>query len=155
MTLTLSATPPLLRGRRPSVIATCAPDGTPNVAYLSQVHYVDDRHVALTFQFFNTTRKNILANPRATVQVVDPVTAAHYRLHCEYLRTETEGPLFENMKAKLAGIASHTGMSKVFHLLGSDVYRVLAIEHVFGAAPAPGTRRARTCCPACAPALPD
>jgi len=31
------------------------------------------------------------------------------------------------MKAKLAGIASHTGMSGVFKLRGSDVYRVLRI----------------------------
>ncbi|MBI5460921.1 MAG: GAF domain-containing protein [Gammaproteobacteria bacterium] len=119
-------------GAVPSVVATCAPDGTPNVAYLSQVHYVDAAHVALTFQFFNTTRKNILVNPRAVAQVIDPVSAAHYRLQLEYLRTETDGPLFENMKAKLAGIASHTGMSKVFRLQGSDVYRVLDIECVFG-----------------------
>ncbi|MFZ5863467.1 MAG: GAF domain-containing protein [Nitrospirota bacterium] len=119
-------------GAVPSAFATCSKDGTPNVAYLSQVHYVDGDHVALTYQFFNTTRKNILANRRATVQVVDPDTAAHYRLHLEYLRTETEGPLFENMKAKLAGIASHTGMSKVFRLLGSDIYKVLKIDHVFG-----------------------
>jgi adenylate cyclase len=119
-------------GAVPSVIATCAPDGTPNVAYLSQVHYVDEGHVALTFQFFNTTRKNILVNPRATVALVDPVTAAGYRLQLEYLRTETAGPLFENMKAKLAGIASHTGMSKVFRLQGSDIYRVLEVERVYG-----------------------
>lgn len=119
-------------GAVPAVIATSAPDGTPNVAYLSQVHYVDDAHVALTFQFFNTTRRNILVNPRAVVQVVDPVSAAHFRLRLEYLRTETDGPLFENMKAKLAGIASHSGMSKVFRLLGSDIYRVLEIECVFG-----------------------
>lgn len=132
MTPALSELRHCFEGAIPSVIATCAPDGTPNVAYLSQVHYVDDAHVALTFQFFNTTRKNILANPRAVVQVIDPVSAAHYRLQLEYLRTETEGPLFENMKAKLAGIASHTGMSKVFRLLGSDVYRVLDIECVFG-----------------------
>ena len=128
-------------GAVPSVIATCAPDGTPNVAYLSQVHYVDETHVALTFQFFNTTRKNILVNPRAVVQVVDPVSAAHFRLRLEYLRTETAGPLFENMKAKLAGIASHTGMSKVFRLLGSDVYRVLDIECVFGSSSAEDTPR--------------
>jgi predicted pyridoxine 5'-phosphate oxidase superfamily flavin-nucleotide-binding protein len=122
-------------GAVPSAFATCGADGTPNVAYLSQVHYVDDEHVALTYQFFNSTRRNILANPRGTVQVVDPDTAAHYRLHLEYLRTETEGPLFENMKAKLAGIASHTGMSKVFRLRGSDVYRVVKVEHVFGDPP--------------------
>jgi adenylate cyclase len=132
MTPTLSELRHCFEGAVPSVVATCAPDGTPNVAYLSQVHFVDASHVALTFQFFNTTRKNILVNPRAMVQVVDPVSAAHYRLRLEYLRTETEGPLFESMKAKLAGIASHTGMSKVFRLLGSDIYRVLGIECVFG-----------------------
>lgn len=132
MTPTLSELRHCFEGAVPSVLATCAPDGTPNVAYLSQVHFVDAAHVALTFQFFNTTRRNILVNPRAVVQVVDPVSAAHYRLQLEYLRTETGGPLFESMKAKLAGIASHTGMSKVFRLQGSDVYRVLDIECVFG-----------------------
>lgn len=135
MTLSLGRLRRCLEGAVPSAIATCAPDGTPNVAYLSQVHYVDERHVALTYQFFNTTRKNILANPRAVVQVIDPDSATHYRLRLEYLRTETSGPLFENMKAKLAGIASHTGMSKVFRLMGSDVYRVQDIEQVGGGMP--------------------
>lgn len=141
MTLTLGMLRRCFEGAVPSAIATCAPDGTPNVAYLSQVHYVDEQHVALTYQFFNTTHKNILANPRATAQVIDPDTATHYRLRLEYLRTETAGPLFENMKAKLAGIASHTGMSKVFRLMGSDVYRVLGIEQVGGGAPAPAAAR--------------
>jgi hypothetical protein len=128
-------------GAVPSAIATCAEDGAPNVTYLSQVHYVDERHVALTYQFFNKTRENVLANARATVQVVDPGTAAHYRLQLRYLRTETEGPLFENMKAKLAAIASHTGMSKVFRLLGSDVYEVLDIEAVPGDTPSEAAPR--------------
>lgn len=123
-------------GAVPSAIATCAPDGTPNVTYLSQVHYVDQEHVALTYQFFNKTRENVLHNARATVQVVDPDSAAHFRLHLEYLRTETEGPLFAAMKAKLSAIASHAGMSQVFRLLGSDVYRVRHIEVVPGDAPA-------------------
>jgi hypothetical protein len=117
-------------GALPSLVATCAPDGTPNVTYVSQIHYVDPEHVALTYQFFSKTRENILANPCATAHVIHPDTAAQYHLRLEYLRTETEGPLFESMKAKLAGIASHTGMSGVFRLLGSDVYRVTAIERV-------------------------
>jgi GAF domain-containing protein len=93
---------------------------------------VDDRHVALSYQFFNKTRQNILANPRATVEVIDPGTAAHYHLYLEYRHTETEGPLFEYMKARLAAIASHTGMSRIFKLLGSDVYRVLRIDAMPG-----------------------
>ncbi|WP_306304584.1 pyridoxamine 5'-phosphate oxidase family protein, partial [Methylogaea oryzae] len=117
-----------LEGVIPGLMATCAPDGMPNVACLSQVEYVDGEHLALSYQFFNTTRGNILANPQARLIVTHPRTGARYRLLLRYLRTETEGALFERMKAKLAGIASHTGMSDVFRLLGSDVYRVLEIE---------------------------
>lgn len=126
-------------GAIPAIMATCAEDGTPNVAYISQVHHVDQQHVALSFQFFNKTRQNILANPHATVLVMDPVTAAFYRLHLRYLRTETGGPLFERMKAQLAGIASHSGMAGVFSLLGSDVYQVEQIDSIEGErlAPAP------------------
>ena len=123
---------PCLEGAIPAVMATCARDGTPNVAYISQVFYVDARHVALSFQFFNKTRQNILSNPLSTVLVLHPVTAAFYRLHIRYLRTETEGPLFEGMKAQLAGIASHSGMAAVFRLLGSDIHEVLEIEAIAG-----------------------
>lgn len=128
----LDAIRPCLEGAIPSLVATCAPDGTPNVSYVSQVHYMDPQHVALSYQFFNKTRQNVLANPHATAHLIDPRTAARYRLRIEYLRTESSGPLFESMKAKLAGIASHTGMSGIFRLLGSDVYRVHHIEHTLG-----------------------
>jgi adenylate cyclase len=141
VTLSIDSIRDCLEGAIPAVVATLAADGTPNVSYVSQVYYIDGGHVALSFQFFNKTRENVLANPRATVAVIDPRTAAQYRLALEYLRTETEGPLFERMKAKLAGIASHTGMSGVFRLRGSDVYRVCGIERVAGReTPAPPRR---------------
>jgi adenylate cyclase len=131
-----------LDGAVPAVLATCAADGTPNATYISQVQFVDASHVALSFQFLNKTRENLLTNPHATVMVVHPETAARYRMALQYLRTETEGPLFESMKARLAGIASHTGMSGVFRLLGSDLYRVIGIERVPGTElPASAPRR--------------
>ena len=126
--LTVDSVRDCLEGAIPSVLATCSADGVPNVAYLSQVEYVDSRHIALSFQFFNKTRQNILANAAAELLIIHPLTAAMYRLRARYLRTESEGPLFERMKAKLAGIASHTGMAGVFKLLGSDVYEVLSVE---------------------------
>jgi len=132
MDIALDAIRECLDGTFPAQLATCAPDGTPNVTFVSEVHFVDRDHVALSFQFFNKTHENILANPHATALVMHPDTAARYRMRLEYLRTETEGPLFESMKAKLAGIASHTGMTGVFRLLGSDLYRVTDIEHVPG-----------------------
>ena len=130
--VSLDAIRDCLEGAIPANIATCAPDGTPNVSYISQVHYVDSNHVALTFQFFNKTHENVLAQPRAAVLVIHPLTAARFRMELEYLRTETEGPLFESMKAKLAGIASHTGMVGVFKLRGADVYRVHEIAQLPG-----------------------
>ncbi|HRO82969.1 GAF domain-containing protein [Alicycliphilus denitrificans] len=127
-----------LEGAIPAIMATCAPDGTPNVAYISQVLYVDERHVALSFQFFNKTRANILANPHANVLVLDPVTARFYRLHLRYLHTETSGALFERMRAQLAGIASHSGMDGIFELKGADLHAVERIEPVPGEGLAPG-----------------
>jgi adenylate cyclase len=140
--LTLDAIREGLEGDVPPTIATCAPDGTPNGAYLSQVEYVDPDHVALSWQFFNKTRQNVIANPVACLNIVDSRTIARHRLVIRYLRTETSGPLFERMKAKLAGIASHTGMTGVFRLQGSDVYRVESIERVPGPVlPPPPERR--------------
>ena len=127
MTLNLESIRASLDGGIPAVIATCSAEGVPNVSYLSDVQKLDERHVALSYQFFNKTRQNVLANPHARLMVVDPQTAAIHRLEVEYLRTETAGPVFERMKAKLAGIASHTGVRGAFKLLGSDSNRVRAM----------------------------
>ncbi len=130
MTLTVDSIRCCLEGAIPATMATCARDGTPNVAYLSQVEYIDTQHIALSYQFFNKTRANVLVNPHAQMLLADPQTGATYRLDIEYLRTETEGPLFVRMKAKLAGIASHFGVAHIFRLLGADVYRVQTIEQM-------------------------
>jgi adenylate cyclase len=142
VTIKVDAIRECLDGVVPGIVATCSSDGVPNVTYLSQVEFVDSDHVALSYQFFNKTRQNVLDNSVARLIVTHPVSGARYRLLVEYLRTETSGPLFERMKAKLAGIASHTGMSGVFRLLGSDVYRVVDVEPVPGTTlPAPPPRR--------------
>lgn len=127
---TLGAIRNCLEGIVPSVLATADGDGTPNVSMISQVQYVDPEHVALSYQFFNKTRRNLLATKHASVAVVDPDTNAQYRLTIDYVETQTSGPLFETMRAKLAGIASHSGMQGVFRLLGSDVFRVREIESI-------------------------
>lgn len=114
----------------PAVIATCDSDGVPNVSMISQVHYVDADRVALSYQFFNKTRRNLLGTGAASVSVVDPIALVDYRLDLAYEETQTQGPLFESMKAKLAGIASHTGMQGVFHLRGADVFRVLSVTPI-------------------------
>ncbi|MBS1135126.1 MAG: signal transduction protein containing and PtsI domain [Burkholderiaceae bacterium] len=130
MALDLDAIRACLEGAIPAVMATCDSDGTPNVTYISQAEYVDAQHLALSFQFFNKTRHNVLANPVVELLVIHPAHGAMYRINARYLRTETDGALFERMKAKLAGIASHTGMSGVFRLRGADLYAVDRVDPV-------------------------
>jgi adenylate cyclase len=125
----------------PAMLCTVAADGMPNLAYMSQVQFIDSDHLALSWQFMNRTRKNFLDNARASLTVTDPVTMARYGITLEFQRSETEGALFECMKARLAGIASHTGLSGVMRLLGADIFRVLEVECLPGETlPAPAPR---------------
>ena len=130
LAIPLSRIRPCLEGVIPSPFATCSASGIPNVTYLSIVRMVDDDHVALSFQFFSKTRRNVGENPRAQVIVVDPGSLRQFRLDLLFERSETEGALFESMRTQLAAIASQTGMAKVFVLRGVDVYRVLACEAI-------------------------
>jgi len=60
---------PAMQGVIPSHVVTCSLDGTPNITAVSQVYYVDSDHVALSYQFFSKTIKNIRENPRALAWV--------------------------------------------------------------------------------------
>src|SRR5262245_55778969 len=117
-------------GVLPSPISTCSKEGIPNTTYLSIVHLVDETHVALSVQFFNKTRLNILENPRAQIIVVVPETTDQYRMELEFERTETAGALFERVRVKLDAVASQSGMQDVFRLRGVDVYRVIACRPI-------------------------
>jgi hypothetical protein len=128
----LSAISRCFQGVIPSIVASSDAQGMPNVTYVSQVYLVDEKHVALSCQFFNKTRRNLDANPNATVEVYDPVTFQAWKLRLRFLRSEKSGPLFDTMAMRIQAIASHTGMEGVFRLIGADVFEVLRLEKVEG-----------------------
>ena len=97
----------------------------PNITYLSIVHRLDSNHVALSFQFFNKSKKNLLENPKAQVLVVEPATFRQFQLDLIYEATLTEGPIFERLSINLDAVASQIGMSHIFSLQGADIFQVL------------------------------
>ena len=121
---------PALQGTIPANITTCSLAGEPNTTELSQVYYVDDHHVALSFQFFNKTIRNVRENPYVSVFLIHPTSWDNWQLALRFVRSETSGPLFDDMDMKLEVIASMTGMKGIFKLRAADIYEVLSIELV-------------------------
>ena len=119
---------PVLDNGIPALMVTCSADGVPNTTVISQVYHVDDTHVALSFQFFSKTIRNIRENPRAHVTVNDIPGLAKWLLELEFERSETEGPVFDAMDMQIEAIASMTGMTGIFKLRAADIYRVISVE---------------------------
>jgi hypothetical protein len=113
-----------MHGLFPSLIVTCGLDGVPNATIISQVYYVDETHVALSHQFFNKTYRNVRENPFVEVIVSSVEMARSWTLGLRYDRSETEGPVFDEMDMQIEAIASMTGMSGIFQLRAADVYEV-------------------------------
>lgn len=124
--------PSCFDGMFPSTLTTIDEDGGPHTIQLSKLTLVDDGHVATSRQFLRTTARNLDRNPRACITVIDPRNLCAHLLDVEYLRTETTGPLFDEMNARVEAIASMCGMTGVFRLLGADIFRVLQISAVAG-----------------------
>ena len=118
---------PAMQGVVPSHVATCSLDGTPNITTVSQVYYVDPDHVALSYQFFSKTIKNIRENPRALAWVINPETFESWDLEIEYDHSETSGSVFDAMDMQIEAIASMTGMKGIFKLRAADIYRVISV----------------------------
>lgn len=128
MSVPLETLATCFQGIQPAQLFTCSREGVPNAAYLSHVEYVDSTHVALSFQFFNKSRRNIEENPHALVIVPDSDTGQCWQLRLRYVRSETDGPLFERMALRIEAIASYCGLKGIFKLRAADVYEVRSVE---------------------------
>ena len=121
-----------MQGVIPSHVVTCSADGTPNASAISQVYYVDDHHVALSHQFFNKTKRNLLENPKAAVSLIHPESFDTWDLDLEFDRSETSGPIFEAMDMQIEAIASLVGMKGIFKLRAADIFRVVSVTRTSG-----------------------
>lgn len=119
----------------PSVIATTDADGVPNVSYLSHVHYVDERRVALSNQFFSKTEANVRQRGVATLMVVDGRTGQQHILDLKFESSTTEGEFFERAAAHLAVMSLSHGVADVMKLRSLEIYEVLECRPVVAAAP--------------------
>jgi hypothetical protein len=130
MSIPLQELASCFQGIIPAMLFTCSKDGIPNAAFLSHIDYVDPAHVALSFQFFNKSRRNIAENPRAMIRVIDPDTHQGYMLRLTFEKSETSGPIFERMNLRIEAIASYAGLKGIFKLKAADIYKVDSIELV-------------------------
>lgn len=122
---------PAFQGVVPAVIASASAAGVPNATYISQVFFVDEKHVALSRQFFNKTVRNLAENPMVRVALTCPVSYAIYNLLLRFERSEQTGRVYEEMATQLEVIAGIQGMTGTFNLLGADIYEVQEIEQIY------------------------
>ena len=119
-----------MNGLFPSLIVTCSLDGTPNATVISQVYYVDETHVALSYQFFNKTHKNVRENPYVEALISSVETLQGWTLGLRFDHSKTDGPVFDQMDMQIEAIASMTGMSGVFKLRAADIYEVESANEI-------------------------
>ncbi|MBS7700572.1 MULTISPECIES: GAF domain-containing protein [unclassified Chelatococcus] len=143
MSLRLSDLSACFEGVIPSIIATAAADGTPNISYLSHVVRVDEDHVALSNQFFAKTAANIRANPKVTLILVDGFTGDQFLLEISFVRSLDAGVLFDKIARQLKASSAQIGMSEVMRLRSADIFRVHGIEKVPNPAGTPSSPAGR------------
>jgi hypothetical protein len=117
-----------LEGVFPSYIITVSKDGFPTNTSLSQVCYVDERHIALPDKTFIKACQNLQKVPDIFAEVTDPVTLKNWNLELKYLNTVKQGPIFEKVAVKVAKLFSIVGMEDLFYLKGAEIYEVLAVS---------------------------
>lgn len=118
-----------LDGIIPFVIGTCDAEATPNIAFMSQLFYVDEQHLAISYQFMNKTWRNLHTNPVFTAFATNPDTISMWKLKLEFVEEKKEGPVFEEMEMQLMALATPQHIN--FSLHSALICRILSIEMVF------------------------
>jgi len=119
---------PAMQGAVPAHICSCSLDGVPNATLISQVYYVDERHIALSNQFFSKTVRNVRENPVVAILLIEPESFDEWYLEARFDHSESEGPVFDTMDIQIEAIASMSGMSGILKLKAADIFEVLSVS---------------------------
>jgi uncharacterized protein len=119
------------QGIIPPIIATTSADKIPNITYISTISYIDDDHLALSWQFFSKTWKNISENPVFIICVTCPETGKIWEIKLKYLERKTSGDLFDEMSMAIEVIASMTGTVGIFKLAAAVVCQIISVEILY------------------------
>ncbi len=117
-----------MQGIYPASFYTCSKEGIPNVGFLSQVHYLDEQHVAISGQFLNKTQKNLNENPYASVILMNPVDMCHIELDLKWKRSEDSGPIFDVVAERIEAIDSQVRGHGMFKLRTVEIFEVLKVD---------------------------
>ncbi len=121
---------PAMQGIIPSTLASCSEGGITNITYVSQVFYVDEEHVALSWQFFNKTWENIQKNPQMTVMITSADLSKLWKVRILFVEKKTEGDIFNDMEMQLEALSAFIPEVIKFKLLAALICRVIAVEQV-------------------------
>ena len=120
-----------LQGIIPSIMVTSSGEGVPNLTYISQAHFVDDEHLAISWQFFNKTWRNLQVNPHFSVVVTAPRNWSMWKINLHFTELLKDGELFEVMSAALEAIATMQGAVDVFKLAAILLCKIESVETQF------------------------
>jgi predicted pyridoxine 5'-phosphate oxidase superfamily flavin-nucleotide-binding protein len=84
------------RDRRPAILATVAPDGTPNIIYVSCWSLCGGDRVVIADNFFSKTRANIMAGSKGAL-LFRRTDGTPYQIKGSF-EYHTEGDVYEDMK---------------------------------------------------------
>ena len=120
------------RGRVPSVVATCSPDGMPNVCYLSQVEYVDAASTSRC-RFSSSTRRARTSSSTRRRSWRSSIPRAPRRTGCLALPAHRDhGPIVRAHEGQARVDRDRDRHDRSFGCSGSDIYRVERIERLAG-----------------------
>lgn len=84
------------RDGQPAVLATVAPDGTPNIIYINCVALFGDERVVMADNFFTKTKANILSDCKGAL-LFRTTDGTPYQIKGTF-EYHTEGEIFDDMK---------------------------------------------------------